>query len=671
MENFPYIPLDVHNHEIRIFVLEGEAPFELNGELSLSGRLEHVSLIDMYGYMALSYCWGDPNPADWITLKPYKGTTYQRMLITQNLKLALKALWSRRGNNVKSLQIWVDAICINQGDTYERSQQVQMMRQIYSKADKVLAWVGPMPGEALSPPIVEHLSKMLELHSLNNLNLDATSSSRSNLVRNGKTCSGALELALFTPEGELQRNALESFFDGEYWKRVWIIQEITVASSVRVLYGDLDFSWDDVADVLSTLVNSPAQVADRRELAASHLLKFREHFYDGNKPISLFQAMAWTLHTKATDPRDKIFALLGLCHDGFRLVQVPNYKQSLESIISEMSRLSMSLYRSLDLMCLKGTGTKLNSSIQLPTWAPNWPNLWSGGRTIYEMFILENQKSYKNDPILSSSTRSNIVVEAVYIGRVLGITSGVRAATHHTQSRTVPRPWIFSTSDLRREIPELGNGSQIQLKQRRTVMILLADLKYRLKLADVEACFESLWTAGGGGSIYSTQIIDWIDNNAWFQIGPWTLREWSQLQEPEAIEPRSSKPKSRGKSIMPDKVVKRHDELWGILNLILEDTLGSGLRLAEVDYSDGAAYLKQIGAALVHPHVEVSDELFILRGCSRTVALRRTGQSATSYAFIATALVDSSALGLDRYYGWAKGIHDDTDPGDVRVLNVV
>jgi hypothetical protein len=183
--------------------------------------------------------------------------------------------------------------------------------QIYSKAEKVLAWVGPLPGKVTPPTTVENLSKMQTLESLRNLALDATSSSGSNLVRNGKERSGAIELPPWTAASEGQWNSLRSFFNEEYWKRVWIIQEITVASNVRVLYGDLDFLWEDVAAVLSVLISSPAQGADRRDLAASHLLKFREHFFDFNKPISLFQAMAWTLHTKATDPRDKIFALLG------------------------------------------------------------------------------------------------------------------------------------------------------------------------------------------------------------------------------------------------------------------------------------------------------------------------------------------------------------------------
>jgi hypothetical protein len=39
-------------------------------------------------------------------------------------------------------KIWVDAICINQEDNAEKSQQVQQMAQIYSKAIGALVWLG-------------------------------------------------------------------------------------------------------------------------------------------------------------------------------------------------------------------------------------------------------------------------------------------------------------------------------------------------------------------------------------------------------------------------------------------------------------------------------------------------------------------------------------------------
>lgn len=366
MATFPYRALDINSHEIRIleFSLEIEESRGASSKLkpSFRGALKHVSLIDTEPYTALSYCWGDLSSDKFLRLDSEE-TQIHSIAITENLHRALLAVWERRGEK-QELRIWVDALCINQSDLYERSQQIQMMRQIYSRAEEVLAWIGPIAGTAPSPAIERSLRKMQMVIPQPTLSSDQARSSRSN--------------SMLTSEDEW--DVMISFFNKEYWRRVWIIQEITVASMVTMLYGTVEVSWDFLVPALRSLVKESAhrlgeQGINIGGIGASHLLRFREHWIDTNKPISILQAMTWTTHTKATDPRDKIFALLGLCHDGFRIVPVPNYKQSLKSIISEMSRLSFSLYRSLDLICLKGADTKSQGSAEIPTWAPNWPSL--------------------------------------------------------------------------------------------------------------------------------------------------------------------------------------------------------------------------------------------------------------------------------------------------------
>lgn len=52
------------------------------------------------------------------------------------------------GRECASFRLWVDAICISQQDTAERSQQVQLMRRIYGSSDAVIAWLGPDDGDS-------------------------------------------------------------------------------------------------------------------------------------------------------------------------------------------------------------------------------------------------------------------------------------------------------------------------------------------------------------------------------------------------------------------------------------------------------------------------------------------------------------------------------------------
>jgi len=57
--------------------------------------------------------------------------------VTVNLEAALRQLKDKH-----ITRIWVDAVCINQDDRQERSIQVRNMKQIYSKAERVIAWLG-------------------------------------------------------------------------------------------------------------------------------------------------------------------------------------------------------------------------------------------------------------------------------------------------------------------------------------------------------------------------------------------------------------------------------------------------------------------------------------------------------------------------------------------------
>jgi hypothetical protein len=648
MASSPYKALDNNNHEIRIFeFLEVSPPRAQRPRFG--GTLKHISLIDIEPYDALSYCWGVSTQNHQVSISRGYGDSYIGCWthITDNLQSALAALWKRRGDKM-TIRIWVDALCINQNDLYERSQQVQMMRQIYSRAEKVLAWVGSKPQTVLS-------SLSMGVFNLN-----------------------AFDMSYKLSEGAW--HALKEFFNEEYWRRVWIIQEITVASTVVMLYGDLELPWIELVTFLEALHKHSVQEWGESELdvsgngiGASHLLKFREHWIDTNKPITLRQAMLWTLHTKATDPRDKIFALLGLCHDGFRLVPIPNYKQPLESIISEMSKLIFSRTRSLDLMCLKGTGKMLKDGTGLPSWTPNWPNLWSSNTTLHEREILRSPTTLDLDPVLKNSTSSVLRVEAIAVGSILRISSDFETENSHSKSTQLPKnpiPWIYYTEKLREEIPELGKPTSSQVVQKMTIWRTL-----RMKFTapsdspdDVDECFNQLWTPQGRGSLYNTRVIDWIDNNAWFRIGPWTLREWSQLPVPDTRENYQSpwsitNIKSNALQLNRQHISKRRIQAWDTTNRALEQLLGSGLRLAEISTN---------APALVSPQAEVNDNIFFIKGCKTPMILRPVHNDRPSrYKVMGGVWLLSETLGLDNHQDWSEGKGGFLNRARVEVLELL
>lgn len=122
------VPLNGHQRVIRTLVVHCGS---FNNEMKCS--LQTVSLDDDPTYTALSYSWGNPQDTCDITLNN------QKITIRNTLAVALR--YMRRDD--KDIVVWADAICINQNDTKEKSCQVAMMGDIYSKGNESLPHSAP------------------------------------------------------------------------------------------------------------------------------------------------------------------------------------------------------------------------------------------------------------------------------------------------------------------------------------------------------------------------------------------------------------------------------------------------------------------------------------------------------------------------------------------------
>lgn len=95
--------------------------------------MEHHVLGGSVSYTALSYAWGAQRLARPIIIGD------RVCLVSDTVEQALRHL--RHETEYKG--VWIDQICINQGDDREKSHQVEQMRHIYSGAEEVVAWLGP------------------------------------------------------------------------------------------------------------------------------------------------------------------------------------------------------------------------------------------------------------------------------------------------------------------------------------------------------------------------------------------------------------------------------------------------------------------------------------------------------------------------------------------------
>lgn len=108
-----------------------------HGEPLFCRFAEHENVSDA-NYAALSYTWGDPEFPYAVYIRNTWSLFEQYIPVTQNLPNALQRMRDREQERT----FWVDALCINQLDVFEKSHQVGHMDQIYRRAGRVLVWLG-------------------------------------------------------------------------------------------------------------------------------------------------------------------------------------------------------------------------------------------------------------------------------------------------------------------------------------------------------------------------------------------------------------------------------------------------------------------------------------------------------------------------------------------------
>jgi hypothetical protein len=100
---------------------------------SLTAQMTVIDLATSPRYTALSYAWGRPLNSHNIVCD---STTPIR--VSGNCYAALVALAKAHQN----LRTWVEAVCIDQDNDAEKARQIDLMGEIYSRAETVYIWMG-------------------------------------------------------------------------------------------------------------------------------------------------------------------------------------------------------------------------------------------------------------------------------------------------------------------------------------------------------------------------------------------------------------------------------------------------------------------------------------------------------------------------------------------------
>jgi hypothetical protein len=234
-------------------------------------------------YTAVSYTWGNGEPTQSVFING------QKFKVRVNLWSCLYYLGQAAlSRSVPWTYLWVDAICIDQNNDNERNAQVRLMDQIYRNAMVVSVWLG-------LPPI----PKFLQEEQLINY---------------------PLPIMTYENEGFDWSDSIEDLANRPYWKRFWVIQEYLLGREVELYCGNSRVDWEYFKEILGcetgvhdywqedvNYARSPYGSWAAWPLATGRHLDKHPEMHQ-----SLYKLLISHGGSQCKDPRDRVFALLGL-----------------------------------------------------------------------------------------------------------------------------------------------------------------------------------------------------------------------------------------------------------------------------------------------------------------------------------------------------------------------
>ncbi|EMD89161.1 hypothetical protein COCHEDRAFT_1205353 [Bipolaris maydis C5] len=283
-----YTPLPTDPPTIRLLrLLPGRQEDDINAQLQSYSIAKAQNR-----YITISYTWGHGEVVPNRLIR----CNDKSISISENLFTALRTL--RQYDH--PILLWADALCINQEDILERTQQVGLMGEIYRNSKETMIWLGePAANEDVGTDLLRRYpvqrqisastssrSRKLPLEPIwtgdtdddelrNVYLLDFKRSSASNMNTKlmghprvdddstGPDVFGALCLLQDYAEGTsypllnalnlektfaLHEHGVTSDWHGlvlarAHWQRVWIIQETVLSRKATIRYGVLSAPW--------------------------------------------------------------------------------------------------------------------------------------------------------------------------------------------------------------------------------------------------------------------------------------------------------------------------------------------------------------------------------------------------------------------------------------------
>jgi len=350
---YPALPLPEAGKYTRLLRL---SPGDFSDDLHV--ELKQVLLDGTPNYEALSYVWGSSaNPVS-ILVGPSRKHTIS---VTQNLATALQHL--RDANESRTL--WVDAVCIDQSDVKERSYQVTLMSDIYRDACQVVVWLGPEDDDSF------HAFNVL--HDIgSSIDINRSDHSFKLQVADDNSSSSKLEDLRNYRFRDEEIHAVNRLLHRPWFERLWIRQEIGLATQALVCCGRLTMPWYLFGNaIFFVFLEGPKLMT---ETLGDHAASFASRIFLAdsicNSDSYCLEGLRGNLaDALCADPRDKIYGILSLLPPNQRTMGiVPDYTRNVALVYQDatlrfIDHMNLSILVQCELQ---------DTPPHMPTWVPDW-----------------------------------------------------------------------------------------------------------------------------------------------------------------------------------------------------------------------------------------------------------------------------------------------------------
>lgn len=349
-----YSPINSLGGEIRLLRVK-DALFRAD---IVECDLVTVTLGQCEDFTALSYCWGSG------TLSEVLLCNGKRHSISASLNAALKA--SREGSKIRGSLIWADAVSIDQGNEFEKSEQIPLMRRIYTEARACFVYLGE--GQ---PLVTQGLELMLRLSAIEGY---LETPEKHDPIQPEDL------LSLLPAYGHTSWVEYLRIFTSPWFCRTWTLQEIALSKNALMGVGRFVLDWECVEKsfrflheqqlLMSVGLHFPG--AMENTLRFIRIQEIKKIARSPDPSSALINVLRATRHFKVTDPRDKVLGVLGVLGDLPKEVKsLIDYKLNTGEIYHRAALYLLKTRPPPDILAHAGL-QRQSGLFDMPSWVPDW-----------------------------------------------------------------------------------------------------------------------------------------------------------------------------------------------------------------------------------------------------------------------------------------------------------